>query len=89
MAGRVFVFFNCDADKNESSMNIFYNDTTFKDTIISRKRLLQKIKTENAEGRIKIEGDNLAKIEEIIMSGDPVEASDLITYGAIKAFKSV
>ena len=89
MAGRVFVFFNCDAEKSESSMNIFYNDTVFKDTIISRKRLLQKVKTEIKEGRIKIEDSDLSKVEEFIMKGDPVGASEFITYGAIKAFKSM
>lgn len=87
MAGKVFVFFNCDADKNPSTMNIFYNDVTFKDTPISRRRLFNKINAEKKSGRIQIAEENLPKIEETIMKGDPVDAGKFITYGAIKAFK--
>ena len=84
MASKVFVFFNCDAEKNPSSMNIFYNNLTFKDTSISRRRLFQKINFERKEGRIQIAAENLAKVEEIIMKGNPVDASQFITYGAVK-----
>ena len=87
MANTVFVFFNCDAEKNPSSMNIFYNNVTFKDTLISRRRLFQKIKAEKKAGRIQIAEENLSKIEEIITKGNPVDASNFITYGAVKAFQ--
>ena len=30
--GKAFIFFNCDADKSEASMNIFYNHAVYKDT---------------------------------------------------------
>lgn len=87
MANKVFVFFNCDADKNPATMNIFYNDVTFKDTPISRRRLLSKINAEKKAGRIQIADENLHKIEETIMNGNPVDAGKFITYGAIKALK--
>lgn len=87
MASSVFVFFNCDADKNESTMNIFYNNVAFKDTSISRRRLFNKIKDEHNAGRIQIAAENLSKVEEIIMTGNPEDAGKFITYGTIKAFK--
>jgi len=87
MAGNVFVFFNCDENKTESSMNIFYNNVTFKDTKISRKRLLNKIKTEMQAARIEIAEENLPKIEEAIMTGNPEDAGQFIKFGAVKSFK--
>ena len=89
MASKIFVFFNCNAEKSESTMNIFYNNLTFKDTLISRRRLLQKIKAECNAGRIKIAEENFAKIEEIVTKGNPVDASQFITYGAIRELKCV
>lgn len=87
MASKIFVFFNCNAEKNESTMNIFYNNVTFKDTPISRRRLFQKIKAEYSAGRIKIAEENFPKIEEIITKGNPDDASKFITYGAVKSFQ--
>ena len=69
-ASKVFIFFNCDADKNEASMNIFYNHAVYKDTKTSRKNLWK---------------DNLKAVEAAITEGDPVAASDLIQFGAIRA----
>ena len=68
-------------------MNIFYNNVTFKDTIISRRRLFNKVQAECKAGKIKIAAENLPKVEEIILHGDPEEAGKFITFGTIKAFK--
>ncbi len=87
MASKIFVFFNCNAEKDPSTMNIFYNNVTFKDTPISRRRLFQKINSERIAGRVQITDENLSKIEEIIMKGNPVDATNLITYGAVKELK--
>ena len=87
MANKVFVFFNCNENKTESSMNIFYNNVTFKDTIISRRRLLNKVQSECRAGNIQIAAENLPEVEEIILHGDPEDAGKFITYGTIKAFK--
>ena len=89
MASKIFVFFNCDENKTESSMNIFYNNVTYKDTTISRNRLLNKILAENKAGRVQIAEENLKKVEEIIMKGNPVDAGKFIKYGAVKSFDCV
>lgn len=84
MASKIFVFFNCDADKNPSTMNISYNNVAYKDTTISRKRLLDKIESERKAGRIQIAEENFSEVRKIIMSGNPVDAEKFITYGAIR-----
>ena len=83
--GKVFVFFNCDADKSEASMNIFYNRAVYKDTKTSRKNLWKKICEEHGAERIQIAADNLPNVENAILEGDPVSASDMIQFGAIRA----
>ena len=83
--GKAFIFFNCDAAKNESSMNIFYNRAVYKDTKTSRKNLWKKIKEEYGAERIQIASDNLPAVELAITEGDPVAASDFIQFGAIRA----
>ena len=82
--GKVFIFFNCDADKSEASMNIFYNRAVYKDTKTSRKNLWKKIKEEYGAERIQIAADNLKAVELAITEGDPVEASNFIQFGAIR-----
>ena len=82
--GKVFIFFNCDADKRESSMNIFYNSAVYKDTKTSRKNLWKKVKEEYGAERIQIAAENLKAVELAITEGDPVEASNLIQFGAIR-----
>lgn len=83
--GKAFVFFNCDADKSEASMNIFYNRAVYKDTKTSRKNLWKKVKEEYGAERIQIDADNLYTVERAITEGDPVEASEYIRFGAIRA----
>ena len=82
---KAFIFFNCDADKNESSMNIFYNHEVYKDNKTSRKNLWKRVKEEYGSERIQIDGENLPKVELAITEGDPVSASDFIQFGAIRA----
>lgn len=84
-AAKVFVFFNCDENKSESSMNIFYNRAVYKDTKTSRKALLKKIFEESELNRVKISEENLKTVETLITEGDPEKASDLIQFGAIKS----
>ncbi len=83
--GRVFIFFNCDAAKSEASMNIFYNNAVYKDTKTSRKNLWKKVKEEYGAERIQIAAENFKAVELAITEGDPVEASNLIQFGAIRA----
>ena len=84
-SSKVFIFFNCDADKNEASMNIFYNHAVYKDTKTSRKNLWKKVKEEYGAERIHIDADNLKAVELAITEGDPVEASNFIQFGAIRS----
>lgn len=83
--GKAFIFFNCDAAKSESSMNIFYNRAVYKDSKTSRKNLWKKVKEEYGAERIQIASDNLPAVELAITEGDPVAASDFIQFGAIRA----
>lgn len=84
--GKAFIFFNCDADKSEASMNIFYNRAVFKDTKTSRKNLWKKIKEEYGAERIHIATDNLKTVELAITEGNPEDASAFIKFGAVRAF---
>ena len=86
-SSKVFVFFNCDENKSEASMNIFYNHAVYKDTKISRKSLWKRIKEENLAERVKIGEDDFKVVEAIILEGDPPEASNLIKFGAIKSLE--
>lgn len=83
--GKAFIFFNCDADKNESSMNIFYNRAVYKDAKTSRKNLWKRVQEEYGAEKIQIATDNLYKVKMAIIEGDPVSASEFITFGAIRS----
>lgn len=83
---KVFIFFNCDAEKSEASMNIFYNRAVYKDNKNSRKNLWKKIKEEYGAERIQIALENFPAVKEAITEGNPVEASTFIRFGAIRAF---
>lgn len=84
--GKAFVFFNCDADKSQASMNIFYNREVFKDSKGSRKNLWKRVWEEYGAERIQIATEDLRAVELAITEGDPVEASHYIKFGAIRAF---
>jgi len=83
---KVFVFFNCDENKSEPSMNIFYNRAVYKDNKTSRKNLFKKVKEETDLNRVKVSEENFTTVESLIMEGDPTEASNYMQFGAIKAF---
>lgn len=84
--GKAFIFFNCDADKSQASMNIFYNREIFKDSKTSRKNLWKRVKEEYGAERIQIATDNLRAVELAITEGDPASASEYIKFGAIRTF---
>lgn len=81
-----FVFFNCDGNKSQGSMNIFFNKEIFRDTKISRSALLQKVQREVASGHVLVNEVNHEDVKNAILTGDPTEASRWMTYGAIVAF---
>ena len=79
---KVYVFFNCDEEKSETSMNIFYNNEVFKDTVASRKALWAKVESEVAAGKVQI--DDEAATKEAVLKGDPCNATQHLRYGAVK-----
>ena len=86
---KAFVFFNCDEEKSQTSMNVFYNSTFYSETKKARKELLAKVEEELKEGRIQIAEENKAKVFAAITDGEPDSIKDLITYGSIEAFTLV
>ena len=81
-----YIFFNCDAEKSQDSMNIFYNHEIYRDTQASRKALWQKVKEEQAASRIEITEDDLASVRTAILESDPAEASRYMRFGTIETF---
>lgn len=79
-----YIFFNCDAEKSHSSMNIFYNHEIYRDTQASRKALWQKIQAEQDAERIQIAEDDLRNVRAAILESDPAEASQYLRFGAIE-----
>lgn len=81
---RAFVFFNCDENKSEASMNIFYNRTIYRDMTTARRVLWKKIREEREAEKIFIDENDLSTVRTMILEGDPTAASNLIRFGAIK-----
>ena len=78
----VYIFFNCNDNKDAHSMNARYNNEVFSDTAAGRKALLQKVKDEVQAGRVNV-ADRDA-VESAILHGQPTEASSKIQYGDIE-----
>jgi hypothetical protein len=77
-----YVFFNCDDGKNQTSMNIRYNNEIFADKATSRKALLEKVLSEVKAGRVNLADKDL--VSEAILKGEPKEASKYMQYGTIE-----
>lgn len=80
---KAYLFFNCDEEKSEESMNVFYNKEAFRDTKTARKALWTKIQTEVEADRVDVADTKAAK--EAVMTGDPCEASQYLHFGNIVA----
>ncbi|MCR5756730.1 MAG: hypothetical protein K6F95_02330 [Selenomonas sp.] len=83
---KAYVFFNCDEEKTEKSMNIFYNQTIYKATKKARQELLAKVEAEVAAGRVNITEGKDESVSKAILDGDPTKASNYLQYGTIKSF---
>ena len=81
---KAFVFFNCDENKSEQSMNIFYNHTVYRDMTTARRVLWKKIRDELEGGRIFIDDKDMQTVRKMILLENPVDASELIKFGAIR-----
>ena len=78
----VYIFFNCNDNKDAHSMNARYNNEVFADTTSGRKALLAKVEAEVVAGRVNIADKDAVKHD--ILKGDPTEASSKIQYGDIE-----
>ena len=81
---KAYVFFNCNAE--ESNLDIFYNHEIYRDVQVSRKALWAKIQAELTAGRIQIAEENMDAVKDAILAGEPTDAGQYITYGAIRSF---
>ena len=68
-----FIFFNCDEEKSQKSMNVFF----------------AKIEEELASGRIHAKEEDIPAIRDAILNGNPTDASSYIQYGTILSFPIV
>ena len=82
-AKKAYVFFNCDEEKSEKSMNIFYNNEVFKDTKTSKKALWAKVLEEVEAGRVQIADENLKAAQDAVVNGNPCDASQYLHFGEI------
>lgn len=78
----VYVFFNCDGEKDAGSMNPRYNNEAFADSTAGRKALLKKVEEEVAAGRVHVV--DIKEVEKDILKGDPTEAASKLQYGDIE-----
>lgn len=83
MRNIIHIFFNCDENKSSHSMNIFYNNIAYEDSIEGRELLLDRLIKENIACKIRIRKEDIMKVRSIILSGKPSDASQYIKYGSI------
>ena len=86
---KAFIFFNCDEEKSEQSMNVFYNHVIYHDTAVARTALWKQIEDEIAAGKVNIAGEHVEAAKASVLTGDPTEASQYLVYGAVQAFDFV
>lgn len=84
---KAFVFFNCDEEKTQKSMNVFYNNIIYRDLKGSRKALFTKVEEEINSGRVNT--TDLAAVKAAILEGEPTEATNYLQYGAIASFEII
>ena len=78
----VYIFFNCNDNKDAHSMNARYNNEVFADSAAGRKALLQKVKDEVAAGRVNV--SDKGAVEQDILKGEPTDANSKLQYGDIE-----
>ena len=86
---KVYVFFNCDEEKTQKSMNIFYNHTVYNTTKKARKELLTKVEDEIKAGRVNVTEGQMDAVSKEILDGEPTKASQYLQYGTIESFDVV
>ena len=81
-AKKAYIFFNCDEEKSEKSMNVFYNHAVYKDTVASRKALWKKVESEIEAGKVSLAADQAAEVYTCVqfLRGRIVPCMDYETY---------
>lgn len=80
---RAFMFFNCDENRSDASMNVSYNNAVYRDTRDSRRDLWYKVRDEIDNGNVVIDEFDRTYIRDVILHTDPLYANDKIKYGNI------
>lgn len=79
-----YMFFNCDINKNWTSMNPEYNKAVYKDTREGRRALWRYVKKCLFKDlTISVYEIDIPFIRKCILEGRPTEANAYITYGHI------
>ena len=82
MSKSCYMFFNCDKQKSDSSMNVRYNNVVYR-CRDGRRALWKKIKEEIAAGRIFVDEQLRSTVRVHILEGNPEDINDFILYGNI------
>lgn len=77
-----WMFFNCDSYTTWASMNPLYNCYVYRKRA-GRRALWREIKKQVREENILIDTNDMLKVRNEILFGDPVNATNYMTYGAI------
>ena len=85
-AKKAYIFFNCDGEKTQESMNVFYNHVVYHDTVGARKKLWEQIESEVRAGKVQLAEETAAAAREAVLKGEPTDASQYLVYGAVQAF---
>lgn len=88
MSKSCYMFFNCDEQKSDSSMNVRYNNVVYR-CRDGRRALWKKIKEELAAGRIFIDDYHLSTVRIHILEGNPEDINDCILYGNIVRLEEI
>ncbi|MBP3780324.1 MAG: hypothetical protein ILA30_01510 [Selenomonas sp.] len=86
---KVYVFFNCDEEKTQKSMNIFYNNTVYNTTKKGRKELLTKVEEEIKAGRVNVLDGKMDAVSKEITDGEPTKASQYLQYASIESLNII
>ena len=77
-----YIFFNCDAGKEPSSMNIRFNAEAYGDSAQGREALCRKIQLELSAGNISV--SDMDAVKEAILQGEPGAANAMLGFGCIE-----
>ena len=78
----VYLFFNCNENKEFHSMNVLHNHEAYSNSSSGRKALWEKICKETEANRINL--FDVDAIKEAIIKGNPQDANEYILYGYIQ-----